>query len=274
MRAYDSYVAKQGGRMAERVREPIPDCWFCATPKAKTSREHIFPRWLTGELGVRDEEVTPMHVRLEAPNADHVMTKRPLAGFVATRICQECNNGWMSELETTARPVLTESPRKGRLTRAEAEILARWFAKTAVVLNVSQNFRLLVEARDRHELAIGIPNNATVALMRLSPAAGKTVDWIQTSPMTALVPAAMEQAAVQRIIERTLQVNIQVGDLGAVVTFAARPNTTEAVEGYLPAATPIWPLPARLPAWGSLPRYDSARDVAVTMRIVQNPFVR
>lgn len=59
-------------------------------------------------------------------------------------------------------PILTQSPCRGRITDDEATILARWFAKTAANLNVSQPFRLLVDGPSRHALAISIPDRFAV----------------------------------------------------------------------------------------------------------------
>src|SRR5438477_5572571 len=55
-------------------------------------------------------------------------------------VCGRCNSGWMSRLEKKAGPILRQlflaSPAAPvRLDRGEQDVLARWAAKTAVVIS-------------------------------------------------------------------------------------------------------------------------------------------
>ena len=46
LRQYDANIARSPGRMAYRIQEAVPFCWFCTAEDGKKSREHIFPLWL------------------------------------------------------------------------------------------------------------------------------------------------------------------------------------------------------------------------------------
>lgn len=271
LRPYDLEVARNASRVANREREAVPDCWFCDQPKGKT-REHIFPRWLTGEMGERETDVTPTRLELVTGKTAST-TKRPLAGLVARGICATCNNGWMSQLEEQVRPHLMDKPRPSPMSEDAAYVLARWFAKTAAVLNVSQNWRMIIRKEDRHALATGIPSNVLVALSRIQRPDGKRIDWQQSSPMMVRTPKGMPRDYVIDLAERTLVSNIQVGDLGGTAIFAARPLTTRAIAELLDALV-IWPPPQERPNWRDLPIVETVRVVMPILEIPPNPFLR
>jgi hypothetical protein len=56
-----------------------------------------------------------------------------------TRPCKSCNNGWMSDLETAAKPIIQPlmHGKPGTITSVEQMVIARWLVKT------SMNYELL-----------------------------------------------------------------------------------------------------------------------------------
>jgi hypothetical protein len=167
-------------------------------------------------------------------------------------VCASCNNGWMASLEASTKPILIRKPLRGRITHDEAVVLARWFAKTAVNLNVSQPYRLLVEAPSRHALATHIPDRFAVYLFRVRSQNG-VIDWVQKSPDAGLVPSDRIEE-FSRLGGLTLVTHIRIADVAAIITYVPEPLQWLDV---LPEETArIHPLPARLPTWGGLPRHD------------------
>jgi hypothetical protein len=71
-----------------------------------------------------------------------------LDNFKEGRICPDCNNGWMSELESEAmgvlKPLMDGQMAFEQLSEEEKRILTRWSFKTAIVLNSGSNFYKLV----------------------------------------------------------------------------------------------------------------------------------
>ncbi|MGH2922380.1 MAG: hypothetical protein ACRDKU_09965, partial [Gaiellaceae bacterium] len=51
------------------------------------------------------------------------------------RVCESCNNGWMSELEKAAQPVLLPliEGKSKKLVPVEQEVVAVWAIKTALM---------------------------------------------------------------------------------------------------------------------------------------------
>jgi len=255
MRKYDQNIARSVGRMADRVREPVPFCWFCTAASGQRSKEHIFPRWLLKHLGAEKEMVEP--VRISLPAGGIVASKRgarPLQAHVNGEVCASCNNGWMNDLEVAVRPLLSQLPQRGQMTRAEAEVLARWFIKVAVNLNVSQPYRLLIPEADRHELSTSIPPRFAVDLFRARRQDG-CFDWIQGASVGFLLPSTLSVERLRSVCERTLSTNIRVTDLVARVIYLPAPLLAEKL---VPAtdATTIWPLPSKMPFWSKIPRHD------------------
>lgn len=259
LRQYDANIAKAGGRMAERERERVPFCWFCPATSGRKSKEHVFPQWLSAHFGARAEVVTPHRFSGMTGELLSERPSKPLSGFKCGDVCAECNNGWMSQVEDRVRPILTADRRLGRLTQDEAASLAHWFAKTAAVLNVSQPYRLLFPAGDRHKLATGIPDRATVRIFKARHQNG-LVDWVQGAPSASFSPKGVPHEVARSLQERTLITHIRVSDLVGVVILVPAPlNAVTAVDDQ-DASRRVWPLPDTLPTWGAIPRRKDYLD--------------
>jgi hypothetical protein len=105
------------------------DCVFCGG--SANSNEHAFPRWLA--------DLVPG----EAPLTMRRSGKRPASwessglDVRVKQVCRECNNTWMSELETRSRPLVSElatDARTAPLSHAEQITLSAWLYKTAIML--------------------------------------------------------------------------------------------------------------------------------------------
>ena len=77
-------------------------------------------------------------------------------GFVLTRPCETCNNGWMSDLETLVQPVI-EPMIRGQaktLTFSDCRTAAEWMVKTSIMFEYFQNrTRRYFTRRDRIAIA-------------------------------------------------------------------------------------------------------------------------
>src|SRR5262245_17714295 len=116
----------------------IRSCLFCTNPLPERAHEHVIPKWLIEYLGVRDEVLFQAIAQTE----DGALLKQrtpATQSFVEGRVCKQCNNGWLSDLENQARPFLTDLMSGQRtlhaLSAEERLLLARWAAKTAFVLS-------------------------------------------------------------------------------------------------------------------------------------------
>ena len=125
MQGYDKTVFMTEGKY-------VRQCLFCEQP-AK-SLEHIWPDWLLALV-----QRKPYRQRL---GSGPEVTLR--GDFKARCVCRDCNNGWMSDLEGDARPVLSALMRDMALPlhQAEQQILGSWTLKTAIVLEATKPRRI------------------------------------------------------------------------------------------------------------------------------------
>ena len=115
------------GQSSENTSVPRR-CIFCdSTPVTK---EHAWPAWL-----VRQYRKRPLQV---SDARGHQRTTRGLDHSVRV-VCANCNNGWMSDLETSAQPVVggLVNGYQTALDAAQRAIVAAWAVKTAMVLERS-----------------------------------------------------------------------------------------------------------------------------------------
>jgi hypothetical protein len=110
-------------------------CIFCG--KAPTTREHIWADWLTQYI----PKIMPKHNSTSTMvNADRGMDKvsKVWGGDPRSRrlqiVCGPCNNGWMSSLQTAAKPTLIPliTGKSINLTLERQKILAAWSAMSVI----------------------------------------------------------------------------------------------------------------------------------------------
>jgi hypothetical protein len=107
-------------------------CVFCG--KGEVSLEDIWPKWM---LALLKDRLTTTKVMITRGTEN----LREAASIETTvkRVCESCNNGWMSVLEEKAKPLLTPMIMGDNLpvtrTLSELRILATWGLKTYLMLN-------------------------------------------------------------------------------------------------------------------------------------------
>ena len=216
LREYDRNILRGSSPASERVLETVPFCWMCPVTAGERTREHIFAKRLLSEFPHELTRFEPVRYTSMLAVGSH---RGPFPGtaLVAGAVCASCNNGWMSQLETDARPYLLAQE---TLVAGEAiAMIARWFAKTAIVINVSQPYRLLWQDTRRHQVRDRVPDNLAISLHRVPE---PNVNWAQGSHLiTHTSPAGMDTLAVAKLTtELTHLCRIQVGTLvGTIVAF-------------------------------------------------------
>lgn len=247
-RAYDRELRARGAKLGVRVQEEPPFCWFCPSEKGKQSNEHIFPNWLLDRLDAREEEFTPAHF-------DHefrlISYRGPFSAssLVAGSVCTTCNSGWMSSLEVAFEAAIFQKSRRGEIPPADRRTIARWFAKMAIAINTSQNYRLLLPKKVRHSVRSGMPNHVSVFLGRVSDPPYK-IQFAQGCHGVASIVGGLPMSwDAKAAVERIHAVAVLIDGLVGIIIYGpgveARPR--------FPLKR-IWPLTSDRITWGSLPR--------------------
>jgi hypothetical protein len=124
-------------------------CLACGTPLgANRTNEHVIADWLLEALGLGEEQLTQIVANSDTGSMDEPRTAHPMQTFQQGGICGTCNNGWMSQLESDAQPILLPLVNGDRnptsLSEPERLVLSRWTLKTAVVLSHAAPLRKLL----------------------------------------------------------------------------------------------------------------------------------
>lgn len=108
----------------------------------QNTKEHIFPKWLLNRYELKKMPISfsfleaetddNISIQLTPPKADRSLA---LNGFVLGKICANCNNGWMSDLENVTKYDLINLHDGGDAPLIRKNSLAIWCTKTAFILS-------------------------------------------------------------------------------------------------------------------------------------------
>lgn len=123
-------------------------CLFCHRTLIATNRakEHVVARNLLRKLEILKVDFGHSHLQSASDGWDGLQITPPKTerkfvydAFVCGRVCKNCNNGWMSHLETEFNRILGDfcdvESVIYNLKEEDKFTLARWAAKTAFVLS-------------------------------------------------------------------------------------------------------------------------------------------
>jgi hypothetical protein len=78
-------------------------CRFCGATDRKITKEHVWPEWLADFLA-RPRSLA--HAERWSSTSRRQAFRQPFLSATVKAFCDECNNGWMSELEAAAKPIV------------------------------------------------------------------------------------------------------------------------------------------------------------------------
>jgi hypothetical protein len=223
-------------------------CAFCNQEILKgTSPEHVIPKWMNkfrpkGKV-LRHTTKPEMRGDVEYPRPtdapDHNSNTFDLT---ADTVCESCNHGWMSDLETHGSPLLTpmiEGKTQG-LTVEQQWLLGQWIAKTALTWDQSNKpARRLFPLRFHHWLYKHRlpPPGATIQLGRYE-GAGELVEMVYDA-MYLEVPADPVNPGPPQAHRATIRVDQLVMEL--TITEDAKPRVAIWGGDIADMLITIWP---------------------------------
>ena len=153
-------------------------CLFCGCDR-KMSKEHVLPQWINA-TPVGEGPVTIQRVAQTGESSAYTAPRA--AAITARAVCEQCNSGWMNQLEGAARPWLTPmmEGQQLQLLPDAHDVLARWAVKTAIMFLYSTSPPVGAEAPHRSELRDGrLPSGAGVWLAAYSADPPAYNSWIR-----------------------------------------------------------------------------------------------
>jgi hypothetical protein len=165
-------------------------CIFCGR-RGPFSAEHVLPEWTARLIGVEEGVRLQVHgKRYDEPEK----TWQAVGSFGQTvrSVCEDCNGGWMSDLENLARPFLSEmilpsSPAPVRLSPDQQIVLASWLWKTAIVHEHASTVKYFNGAERRALRRGDSPPNNNV-LMWISTYVGPLIANLKGGPAEFVTP--------------------------------------------------------------------------------------
>lgn len=145
---YDKFLKEKNIRLAPRYVPVTNKCWMCGGT-GKKNKEHVIPLWLQQHFKCEKEVQKHFHVSAlgdKLHSRTISLNKTTFGG-----ICEKCNGEWMSDLETSFR----NSFLSGWENNFEQDhiLFARWIAKTATIINLSQFSKIQIPEHARHGLS-------------------------------------------------------------------------------------------------------------------------
>src|SRR5216684_5194192 len=131
----------------------MPSCLLCETELSGTNRarEHVFPRWLLEYFRVNvDELFQGKHLTFFGQAVETRV--QGAHTIVQGRVCEPCNNGWMSELESAVQPLFLSMDEGYPLSilASGLQSLAAWTFKVLGLYNITMNFHTLITEQALH----------------------------------------------------------------------------------------------------------------------------
>ena len=235
--------------MAEASSSP---CIWCG--QGKRTREHVLPNWLRSELERRViGDVVKINGRHRLSGGNYAAREWNTDPFtlVVNAVCDRCNSGWSSRLESRTKPYLLKIITSGgacRLDRDAQATIAAWCFRTACTFDQVGDTAIPREYMDSffryrgRELAVGVHVHLG-RRRRLQPAAasvGEDGGW--GDPIAQLKWRSTTLEPWQLGICKTI---IVLGDMVAQVLTFSHVNV-EGTEALAADAVRIWPYTAAL----------------------------
>jgi len=143
-RSSGTHPAKALGPASERLGAVIlamikTRCGFCESAIAKITNEHIYGKWVGALFGAGRGRLQVHHTLTREGDFARAWNAYRLDQQVRMA-CRACNNGWMNDLETKVRPIITPmivpmvvGQQRVTLDLQSRLLVATWAVKTAMV---------------------------------------------------------------------------------------------------------------------------------------------
>ncbi len=192
------------------------NCIFCGLENEK-AKEHIWPRWLQIEIGGNTKGVFKgSHISLVSQTE---LSTRTQVGetLVFGSVCNVCNNGWMSKLESDCKPIikllLNDFKNILQLTKIQQQILSLWAFKTALMINAGSNYRKIIsEEHYKHIYNYRtLPKNIKVDLCKIKES--KELSWRQSQVSFGLIPKSQHDS-YNDLLSKSYKISMQIKSFG------------------------------------------------------------
>ena len=209
-------------------------CIFCEGDCSgkKRAKEHIIPKHIQEKFQLRTQKMVHAPAKMIAKgfwggHISNLPVDRELtfSGFLAGKVCNKCNNNWMSDLESQAQGFIYNliSGEKNIIACncKEMNILAKWVFKTSAALSLStdaaQNYVLPEHAKEFG----ASPAHEIPAKISIFGCTAKKSDflWSLSPTWQAQTNEDIQERELSWMQRRAYKIFIQLGHLMLVTCF-------------------------------------------------------
>jgi hypothetical protein len=225
-------------------------CLWCGRPGA--SNEDVIPRWVA-KLYPETGWWTHEHAH---PDHDYFKSKRAKGpAAISRKFCQRCNNGWMSRLEQSAEPILTEMihGNPSRLDTDQQRLISFWICKTTLAFDS-------MEPVDRRVMPVDLYS----ALYREEGPIARCQVWLarrEASPSVAWHRAHLLSRVDSP--EQSVGSVLAMGQMVAHVAWHPEGATNiELSRRFAATLTQIWPIRRESRLWPPIRQLENGEDLS------------
>jgi len=125
-------------KLLKMTRRNTARCIFCGA--SPTTQEHVFSQWTQKYMLPRRAGKAASYIAVEyADKVESANLKMAgeLRDWQIKCVCASCNNGWMSQLDTAAEPVMKPLilRKRERLSAKDCRIIATWSVLKSMVVH-------------------------------------------------------------------------------------------------------------------------------------------
>jgi hypothetical protein len=222
-------------------------CAFCGE-RRKASDEHVIPKWMSRLFPDTNWIQTDRSTKREKASAKYIR-------ILSDSQCEECNNTWLSRIETAAQPVLTPLifGNSVVLTPMDQAVIRRWMFKTALTFDLhglrSRNGCFFTQRERSAFMRTLTPPSCSVFLGRFR---GESTGLIQDDPFVVTIDrsnggtdtdrmvAQLPGYSVTFVIDQMILQVVYVRGLPTSIPLVVR-NWREALINVIPLGEAAWP---------------------------------
>jgi hypothetical protein len=237
-RGYEKQLLERGGKLYPRNIEIPEGCWMCGETRAKLTKARLFPDWMLEAFNCGDE----MYLSAHLSATGQLIDKReiPFKRLVCGQVCQNCIHGWIDELDNDFKELFLGDT--GKALDEQPLLIARWAAKTATLINISQQRRVQVPSAARHGLSdkTTMPKGWSAYAFTCSTEGLTPIGWTQGGPALAMFGNSDEEQE-QLTVGSIFACTMKFSNFGVLVYW--QPENVYHLEPANPFKR-LWPQPA------------------------------
>jgi hypothetical protein len=199
-------------------------CVFCGNLIIGSSKEHIFPQWLIKHLSLKKIKLFHSSYNIDGSlSYFHGLVLNTLkSGF----ICKDCNNGWLSTLESKTMSLLSpliDGTFSGKVVTSDCSLISLWAYKTAIILSSVSKQKNIVPAQHYFEFYTNktIPAGVYIAMAAIKVMGSEDYYWILNGDWSGNSKKVPQEKIIE-YLKNSYKITIRAGHVAWRIIYMPR----------------------------------------------------